>query len=100
VLKILAVGGATLVALSACSAMATYDIDLQCRDNDLSSTYYFQSFLAGLPTDKEGTESLRCALPKYFLVQCDERTVEVVDNTYFCSTHDHKTVRIRLVSPG
>lgn len=77
------------VVLVGCSTSAKYDIDVGCND-------YADGFEWRDARDDELTKNYSCYSPASFHVQCDKKTVQIVGNTIFCTTHDEKTVRIIL----
>jgi len=74
---------------------ARYELDLTCSNGPGS----FER-CDPMQTEKCDDQTLRfsCYAPATFHIKCDRRTVQVLDDnkTYLCSTHDDKSVRIRI----
>ncbi len=75
--------------LAGCYASAKYDIDVSCEMNQYSP--YIQG-------DDNETQIFSCGLAgKDFFIRCDKHTIQEVDGSLFCTTHDGKSVRIRII---
>jgi hypothetical protein len=95
VLKVLATGFVAMVALSACTATAKYDIDVACQNT--SNPYDFTEELLTASAD-DPLEYIFCAAGHGdFTIACSRPTVQRVGRTVYCSTTDKKTVRIENV---
>lgn len=83
-----------LLLLPACSAPSEkYDIDVQCKN---TSDLNFQTFDQG-----DGLKKFVCfedlpSTKRLFEIICDGKTVQIIEDTLLCTTHDGKSVRIRL----
>lgn len=76
--------------LAGCSASTKYDIDVSCP----------KALFDGEETIDRVTRNFWCDLGRgkdYFDIRCERESVQIVANTYFCSTHDGKSVRIKVV---
>lgn len=62
-----------------------YNIDLSCKRMNFTDI------------SDELTTAYGCMAPEYFLIQCDVKTTQKINNERFCKTHDDKSVRIRLI---
>jgi hypothetical protein len=74
----------SLLILSGCSASAKYDFDLSCPTDNIKIS-------AG-----DGETTYGCT-EKYFNVLCVANTVTYIGSDLYCTTHDKKSVRIRLI---
>lgn len=86
--------GIGLLLATSCAAETKYDIDLECWESIGRSSI---SFINGSQYDEDGTQTIECRGPERFMIKCDDATVQQVDRTYLCSTHDKKSVRVRVV---
>lgn len=70
--------------LVGCTASAKYDFDLTCpRDNFANAK-------------GDGDTTYACTGPKFFNLVCVDNTIAYIDSVQYCTTHDGKSVRIRL----
>jgi hypothetical protein len=81
-----------ITVLTGCSEALRYDIDIKCGKG---SPYFEDNSL--LNDDK--TTVFLCWAPEYFEIKCKPETVQEIGDMRLCSTHDGKSVRVRLFSP-
>ncbi len=79
-----------ITTLAGCSVSAEYDIDVECWRGVGAMQESYKD---------EETKTFQCAGPKWFEVQCDSKTIQLVDDAYLCATHDGKSVRIKKTEP-
>jgi len=82
--------GIGLLLVSGCAPESKYDIDVECLDSP--------TFEVGIRGEDETSQTFLCFTPKFFKIRCDWKSVNRLDDTFLCSTHDNKSVRIRVVS--
>ncbi len=72
----------------------SYDIDLKCKNGrtDAGNPYFR---VDAFSRDRK-TETLTCYWGEYFKVKCASNTSRRIDDEYFCTTHDGKSVRVQL----
>lgn len=73
-----------VLVLAGCSASAKYDIDVSCKRNYLTANHDEKISVYG------------CGTP-YFQIQCDVDTVQSFEELRLCTTHDGKSVRIKII---
>ncbi len=72
--------------LAGCSASVKYDIDVECWRGVGAMQEDYKD---------EQTKTFQCAGPQWFEIQCNSKTIQIVNDSYLCTTHDGKSVRIK-----
>lgn len=82
------------VLFASCSSKtAVYDIDVECWRG------FGALQIDSNSGDDQTTKTFQCAGPEWFEIQCDSKTIQLVDDAYLCSTHDGKSVKIKKTTP-
>lgn len=85
------------LAVCGCDGFTKYDLDVAC--NPASPGLFENELLVGA-SDDDTTRYLICYSLPGFTIQCSRPTVQKVieglTDTYYCTTVDHKSVRVRV----
>lgn len=75
--------------LAGCSASAKYDLNIACSPTTLDS----------IDLDNGETRKIFCSSPQtgYSEVRCVKKTLQEVAGYRYCTTHDGKSVRIKIL---
>lgn len=78
------------IFLTSCSAAMQYDIDVSCNKNQ------FYPYIAG---DDEQTQIFSCNEfgDSPFFIRCNKHTIQEIEQSFFCTTHDGKKVKIKVL---
>ena len=78
------------------SSSPSYNIDVTCN-NQAGNAFFICDPLQKDECD-EATTIYSCYYPgSIFHIKCDKSTVQTIGGVYSCTTHDGKSVRIRVI---
>lgn len=70
--------------LTGCSAAVKYDFDVTCSSDPSVIVFVGE------------TKEYSCSRPDKFSIKCKYDTIQMVNDSILCTTHDGKSVRIRI----